>query len=178
MLTFVNERRSMQPLPAFPTSPAAPLSSPPAATQTKRRRTGLWLGIGTGAAIVVVLGIAVLLTKPAENRGDYFPDLPEWFDRAHRIRAAEQVISVEGIGMLLPPPISPSHEFNSNWLEKNFTHYVADDAFVWATPKFEYPSHGNILAGTKVISSGKQVEKFTLACAVTNDGCAINFFME
>jgi hypothetical protein len=161
----------MQPFPVIP-SPA-----PPTQATTNRKRSR-WLGpsIGVGA-VIVVLGLVLLRAGPAANREGSFSDLPEWFDRARRIQCAEQVNSVEGIGMLRLPPVGPSSQFTQTWLEQKFTHYVADDAFVWATPENRYPTDGKILAGTKVISSGKQVNQFTLVCAVTKDGQAFNFFM-
>lgn len=161
----------MQPYPASP-------SAPPAPTETKRHRTRwMWPAIGMGTAAIVVLGIVFLRHKPEKNQDDFFPDLPEWFDRAHRIISAEQVTSVEGIGLLLPPPVEPLSQFSADWLENKFTHYVASNAFVWDSPKLRHPSDGKVLAGTKVISSGKQVREFTLVCAFTKDGRPVNFFM-
>jgi hypothetical protein len=153
---------------------SSPESSPRPVEEKRQRAWPLCLGL---VAIAVVVGYAYLSNRP-EREPDYnYSDLPEWFDRAHRVMPAEQVQAVEGIGLLLPPPIEPSKEFDTQWLERNFTHYVRDNAFVWATPKQRYPSHGKIMAGTKVISSGKQVSEFTLVAAVSKDGRIFNLFM-
>jgi len=152
-----------------------PSSPQPMPTESKRKRTWPWL-MGAGAASVL-LGIVFLATR-LEKEPDYrFSDLPECFDRAHRIRPAEQVIRVEGIGLLQPPPVEPCAEFSPQWLEQNFTHYVAVNAFVWATPKYRYPSDGKMFAGTKVVL-GKEVNQLGLVCTVSKDGRAINLFME
>jgi hypothetical protein len=152
--------------------PSSPLPIP---TGTNRKRIWPWL-IGTGAAILL-LGIVFAATRLGKEPVYDFSELPVCFDRAHRIRPAQQVITVEGVGLLQPPPIEPSAEFNPHWLEQNFTHYVADNAFAWATPKYRYPSDGKIFAGTKVVL-GKAVNELSLVCTVSKDGRAINLFME
>ena len=159
---------------SFPPSSPSPPSPPPEETQRKRAWP-LLLGLG---AVALVLGYAYVSNRPATERDYNFSDLPEWFNRDHRVRPAERVMPVAGIGMLMPPAIEPSKQFSPQWLEENFTHYVADDSFVWSAPKLDFPSHGKILGGTKVISSGKQVGEFTLICAVSNDGRAMNLFMQ
>jgi hypothetical protein len=153
-----------------------PSSPDPAPTDTKGKPTWLWLILWAGT-MTVLFGALFAAIRP-EKEPDYsFSDLPECFDRAHRIRPAQQVIPVEGIGLLQPPPVVPSAEFSPQWLQQSFTHYVADDAFVWATAKYQYPSDGKILAGTKIVL-GKHVNELSLVCTVTKDGRAINLFMQ
>lgn len=165
----------MEPYPSFPSYLSCPPAELPAPAKTRRKPTW-FLYVGLSAA-VLLLGIWYARTWLGDDGGGQdFAGLPEWFDRAHRIKQTEQVTRVEGIGLLLPPA-SSSSEFSPQWLEKNFTHYFADNAFVWATPRKRIPPDGKIFAGTKVIL-GKHVGNFSLVCTVTKDGQAINLFVQ
>src|SRR6516225_3580895 len=132
----------MQAYPAFPSA------APPAPANKKKKNWWLALSIGIGL-VILVLGIIYLRTRPAKDVEELLSDLPAWFDHAHRICPATKATSIEGIGMLVPPPVEPSTQFKPPWLEQHFTHYVADDVFVWATPENRYPTDGKVFGGTK-----------------------------
>src|SRR5262245_6280738 len=157
-----------EPLPALSVSQAPRLA--PAPWNKKR----LSLGIGV---IAVVLALVVYLKWPSDSDDEpdfSSPDLPEWFHRAHRIRAAQgkKVGVFPGLGILNPPknPPPPPRTFNASWFEKNFTHYLEREAYIYSVPERKYYSDGRMHVGTKVLVGEIASADVALVCVCSQTG--------
>jgi hypothetical protein len=149
------------------------------------RSLGKWkwlLASAVGAAGLLGLGYAALHFfggGPQE-----FPDLPEWFQPAHRVRRPtnsvppQGYVHVQGLGWMPPEEVPPPGDFTEKWLDEHFTHYVSPNAFYWSAPGQRLTAAaGKLLAGTKVIY-GKEVDGLALVCTRTRDNRVMNLFMQ
>jgi hypothetical protein len=130
----------------------------------------------------VVLWPGVL--PQAEPQAEVYPDLPEYFQPAHRVVRlpfgpvdGRGKVYVEGKGWLWPKDAPRPGNFTEAWMEEHFTHYLHRNAFYWAVPRLDMSAaDGKLLAGTKVIL-GKKLDDLALVCTRTRDSRLINMYI-
>lgn len=164
-----------EPLPDLQVSQIRPVARAP------WNKKLLCLGAGVAAALI---GLAVFMMWPGDpdNEPDTSsPHLPEWFHRAHRIRAAQgkKVGVFPGLGILNPPkdPPPPPKYFTPTWFEKNFTHFLSREAYIYSVPQRAYYSDGRMHVGTKVMLGEIASADVALVCVCTANGRPINMYV-
>jgi hypothetical protein len=141
----------------------------------------LSVGVGLAVALVALAAYSLWPGDPDDEPDLSSPNLPAWFQRPHRIRAAQKkrVGIFPGLGVFNPPknPPPPPKEFNLSWFEKNFTHYLAREAYVYSVPKRDYVSDGRMHVGTKVLLGEIASADVALVCTCTQNGRPINMYV-
>lgn len=165
------------PLPDLQVSQVPPVVRP----ARKWDRKLLFAGAGIIAALIALAVFMMWPSDPDDEPDLASPDLPEWFQRPHRIRAAQgkKVGVFPGLGLFNPPkdPPAPPKGFNPTWFEKNFTHYLGREAYVYSVPKREYVSDGRMQLGTKVLLGEVASADVALVCVCSQNGRPINMYV-
>ena len=136
------------------------------------RKAWLWFAVGLCVALS-----ALAMFWTSEGPDIDTSHLPKWFDRAHRIQSIPGQAGkyFKDVGIFKPPSRSVAAESSPEWLEKNFTHYLGEDAFVWAQLSNKIPD-GKLLAGCKIIY-GAELNECALICVYAPDCGAVNMFV-
>lgn len=151
--------------------------SQPSPPKKSRVATRKWVWVAAGLALAAIAALVFWINRDPGND----PNLPEWFQRAHRVPSSYETgkygTTMPGIGTILLPDAPAPPGFTAKWFEENFTHYMARNEFVFARPKeLKLDADGKILAGAKVLLGG-HVNDLALVCICTPDGRPVNMYL-